>query len=283
MIHGIDHVSFGSPDLAAMEATCAEIGFVLTPYCEHQTTNADGAVVPAGSAQRSIAFGDTYLELQTIVDANRGHPLTDRIMGSTQVHLLVFGAADLVASVEGGLPGAPPLAWERPVLPGPDGPVARFLYSSLPGDENFPYLLGVVQQMTPELMALPEYISHPNSARRVSGITVVTDDMQAVAATLSAYMGRPVETSPSLGLQVRTAIDQVVWIVDRRAFKAVHPQLSAGLGIAVVSIEVAELAPVEKLLSRSQLSHHKTCGRLVVDARQSLGASIEFHEQIQKG
>ena len=90
----LDHIGFIVPELAAARVLFEGLGFTLTGRADHTRRDAEGRVVPAGSAQHSVMFDTGYIELMQITDPLAGHQLTPAMRERFGLHVLALGALE---------------------------------------------------------------------------------------------------------------------------------------------------------------------------------------------
>ena len=92
----LDHLAHWVPDMHAASALLEHLGFLLTPYAEHQhATSGAQASVPTGSANRCVMLEAGYLEVLTPTGET---PIAREVRAAlgryTGLHLAAFCAAD---------------------------------------------------------------------------------------------------------------------------------------------------------------------------------------------
>ena len=170
----LDHVGFIVPDLDAARALFDGLGFTLTTRADHTRRDAEGRVVPAGSAQHSVMFGTGYIELMQITDPQAGHQLTPAMRERFGLHVLALGTGDAAAChaarQRAGLPVGAAMDWSRPVTTPERSGLARFLYFDTRWSAGDPSYVCWVHHATPELVRSPSLLRHANGAVALRGL-----------------------------------------------------------------------------------------------------------------
>ena len=186
----LDHIGFIVPDLAAARGLFEGLGFTLTARADHTRRDAEGRVVPAGSAQHSVMFDTGYIELMQITDPLAGHQLTPAMRERFGLHVLALGTGDAVACHaarrQAGLPVGAVMDWSRPVSTPERSGLARFLYFDTRWSPGDPSYVCWVQHATPELVRSPSLLRHANGATALRGLRYAGPSaaLQAWAARL---------------------------------------------------------------------------------------------------
>ncbi len=183
-ITGIDHVIVGVRDLDAATAAWQRLGFVCTPRGRHDTWP---------TANTCVMLAGDYIEVLGKAGPGEAmgldHFLTERegLMGLAWA----TGDADAAhaAFQAAGLAGEPPKDLSRS-LDLAEGSVRlrfRLAHPSPVAPLGVPGF--ACQHLTPEPMRRPEWLAHPNGARRVRAVTVAVDDPATVADAYRRLLG----------------------------------------------------------------------------------------------
>jgi hypothetical protein len=170
---GLDHVGIVVRDRAEGVAAWAALGFAV--------------------AGGRIMLGQGYLELLADDPARPSATLARFLAQGEGAHVLSLRVDDARAAcvrlARSGLK-AEPLAADRPADPArPDGPRACFLRVPLTDADP---RLQLIEHQTPELVWQRRFLTHPNGAAALAGVTFGAADPAAMAARLSRVAGRPV-------------------------------------------------------------------------------------------
>ncbi len=188
----LDHVAHFVPDLDAAARALEALGFVRSPWSEQSTRSAEGAVVPAGSANRCVMLESGYLEFLTpIADTPNARLLRAAIARHTGVHLIAIGtpaAAEEHARLAArGLAPLPLVRLERTVDLDGKPALARFALARVPPEAMPEGRIQFVEQITPECLWQPRYLGHSNGVSGLRAVFVVADDVAKVSARLAQF------------------------------------------------------------------------------------------------
>lgn len=182
----LDHGLIFVADLSAAAARYQRLGFVLTPRGQHPSL---------GTANHTIVLERDYLELITVLSrgtANeRWAAILDRGEGLGAMALGTNDARAIGATLRSrGIAVPDVLDFERPVALGTRQVAARFTIAHLPPDASPAIPAFFCQHHTPELVWLPPYQRHPNTARGVAGLVVAHRDPESLSARYELLLGR---------------------------------------------------------------------------------------------
>ncbi len=275
----LDHFVIAVRDLERAGAAWERLGFRVLPKMRHVT---------AGCANRVVQFGRTYVELlgdiELMLEMYRGHYL-GRFAHGEGLANICFTANDLDADravVEAaGIPCGPVTSARRPVVM-PDGSSedtdSDFFYPWRAGQAYMTPFLAAHRK--PEIIFVPEYAVHPNTAKDVTGIICQSPTPNEDAAFF-ALMGGAVTEPIAGGMMVRLAQGDTVEILEPSAlaerFGAVLPpvaQDAPGFGVGL-TIVVASLAACRAALPADAV---EADGALIVPASAACGAFVRFVE-----
>ena len=188
----LDHLAHFVPDLDAAARALETLGFVLSPYSEQSTRNADGVVVPAGSANRCVMLESGYLEFLTpIADTPNARLLRTAIARHTGVHLIAIGTPSATEEharlVAHGLAPLPLVRLERTVDLDGKPALARFALARLAPEAMPEGRIQFVEQVTPECLWQPRYLGHGNGVTALRAAFVVAEDVVRVSARLARF------------------------------------------------------------------------------------------------
>lgn len=268
----LDHVGLIVRDLEQCRSTMAALGFTLTSRAEHTMTNAQGQVVPAGSAQHSIMLGEGYVELMQIFDPSAGHQLAPAVAVRHGMHILAFGTDDATQTHADfqalGQPVGPLRRWARPVHDGVHSGLARFAFFDAPWTAHDPSYLCWVQHLTPELIRLPGSTVHANKALALTTIHYAGPPASATAwaARLAAAGYSPVRHGTALELNLGNA-----------ALRIAQADGAPSMVPVRLDLRVSSLADLPLFCRRAGLqSTAMADGVLVVETKALLGLDLGF-------
>jgi catechol 2,3-dioxygenase-like lactoylglutathione lyase family enzyme len=268
----LDHAGLIVRDLAHSHAQMAALGFTLTARADHTMTNAQGQVVPAGSAQHSVMLESGYVELMQIIDPAAGHPLTPAIGVRFGMHILALGTDDAAATHAGyralGQPIGPLRHWARPVQDGDRSGLARFAFFDAPWEARDPSYLCWVQHLTPDLIRPPGATVHANTATALAAVHYAGPPGTAAAwcdrlRTLGVPMRRRGATAElDLG-------NGRLRVTEANGLKAMVP--------VRLDLQVRSLDQVRACCTQANLTMQTDAeGAIVVDMQASLGIALAF-------
>lgn len=172
-VFSLDHVGFIVRDLARTAEVMQALGFVLTERAEHTRVAADGKVVSAGSAQRSLMLREGYIEFMEIFDPAAGHMLAAAPQVRHGMHILAIGTEDAHGAHElcgtRGVKTSSVMEWSRQARESGDA-VLRFRFFGADWQPKDPSYLCWVQHLTPELLRPRPLLSHGNGADSLLGV-----------------------------------------------------------------------------------------------------------------
>lgn len=166
----LDHLVLPVSDLDGAADELSRAGFVVTPTAEH----------PFGTANRLVVFPDSYLELVSVVHADRipdfgfARTVADHLASGMTGFSHVVGAADSVSDAEtsiranGRTPG-PAMTFARPA-PRSDGSTMTASFTIVPVAENESIFFCV--HHTPEAVWFQGHLVHPNGVRDMRSVRV---------------------------------------------------------------------------------------------------------------
>jgi Glyoxalase-like domain len=197
MLH-LDHGLIFVTDLQAAAASYQRLGFVLTPRGRHPSL---------GTANHTIMFERDYLELITVMTRSpaneRWSAILDRGEGLGAVALGTNDARAVAATLRSrGIAVPEVVDFERPVRLGERQAAARFSVAHLPPDASPAIPAFFCQHHTRDLVWLPHYQRHPNTARAVAGMVVAVRNPERMTTAYERLLGRAAVHPHPSGLEV---------------------------------------------------------------------------------
>jgi hypothetical protein len=244
----LDHLAHFVPDLDAATRALEALGFILSPYSEQSTRDADGAAVPAGSANRCVMLEAGYLEFLTpIADTPNARLLRAAIARHTGVHLIALGTpaateehARLAAH---GLAPLPLVRLERTVDLDGKPALARFALARIPPEAMPEGRIQFVEQITPECLWQPRYLGHRNGVTALRAAFVVAEDVVQVTARLARFSALlPRRSGPFAVLDTARGCMLVARREDWQALLGGAPAAPALAGCALECADPASFA-----------------------------------------
>ena len=276
----LDHCGFIVRDL---DATCdflRQLGFTLTVRAEHTRTDEHGALVSAGSSQRSIMLGNGYIEVMQITDPTAGHQLAAAPTARFGLHVVAFGTPDAQAChrqrVQMGVAAGPVLYWARQVNEEGNRGLARFVYFGSAWQPQDPSYLCWVEHCTPELLRTPALVRHDNRALGLVGPSYRGPRRQAqqwISQLLAAGMILASEHADSVELSLPNARMRIDF--DERESRVLPSALV---------FEVSDLAWLRARYSEMGLdAREQTDGSLAIHTARQLGLHCIFQPERVRG
>jgi catechol 2,3-dioxygenase-like lactoylglutathione lyase family enzyme len=273
-IAGIDHAVVGVRDLEQARATFERLGFRTTPLGRH---------VGRGTGEHCLMFADDYVELCGIVDPAEDSERLERFLAAGEgLWALALGTAD---------PAATHAAWQAADLdPAPVADGARIVAPDLElrckdvmldaaATGGVP--LFACAQNQPEQQRRPEWLDHPNGARRIGSITVVVDEPDAFVEPMGKVFGATCLTETDDTLAVHTG-GHIVLFATPDDLDMLHPELEESLSaerptLAVLTLVVPDLATTAAVLDRHDVAYRQdTSGAIGIPPAYSHGVMLEF-------
>jgi hypothetical protein len=275
-ITGIDHPVAAVRDMDAARATYERLGFIVPPRGRHREW---------GTGNWCIQFARDYIELRGLIDPNKETHGLDRFLekgeGLMGVALGTVGAEtthDQLAAAGLHPRPAKPLTRDFEL---PEGAIpVSFVLCFLDPAET-PGLMSVVvcEHLTPERLRRPEWIEHPNGARRVRAVVGVASDLDGAAAAWERLFERVARPEGEL----RAELDDggVLSLLEPDTFARRFPSLplpaeSRRPGLAVVSVETSDVRGTAECLASKGVRHEAANDRVIVPPEEASGMALEF-------
>ena len=240
---GLDHVVILCSDLDAAARTYARLGFTLAPLMHH----------PFGTANRMVMFGQNFLELVGVARPDAlsgpGIMIAERLAkhgpGAYGLALVAQNIeADVTELRRRGLELAAIGRGGRTV-PLPDGTrgEARFSTAMIGTPPELDWLLlFLAQQHVPEVVWVPEWQRHDNSARALRGLTMCVPEPARVAPFLRALFGAEAVRQDGARLIVRTPLGVLEVTSGTSGIRAVSIEVDAPHGYMVSADDACGVA-----------------------------------------
>jgi len=190
---GLDHVGIVGPDLAALAATFADLGFTVTPRAEHEGGR---------TGNHCVMLHESYLELVSTLPGGTSATLARFLARYAGIHIIALRinlTPPCLARLErAGFPGLRPSETHRP-LDGTrrDSPMVGFSLVTPPDPPEG--RVHLIRHLTPELLWQPTMMAHPNHAVRLAAIEMVVAEPAVTASWFSRVADRPVTPDPAGG------------------------------------------------------------------------------------
>ncbi|MFI5607145.1 VOC family protein [Amycolatopsis sp. NPDC051903] len=280
----LDHTVFLARDYAAVWQLHERLGFTLSPPSRHKAARTSGSE-PALSctANRCAYFGDSFIELIGIVDADAGDPwhVLPIVALGDGLHGLSFGGEDSATAErrlrEAGLSTSGVLALQRDVDL-PEGPrTARFRSVHLRRDRTPEGILHTAEHLTPEYVHQPRYLTHPNGAKGLHSVQLVVAD-----AELPAYLERyeQILGRPPSGTSFPLGTGRLDLVPAGRLDEVLPGELAPRLPyFAAQTVAVENLDAARKFAAEAGVPTVDTRDGFFVPAAHAGGAALGFAER----
>lgn len=262
----LDHVGHFVASAEAARSVLAAVGFTPTPVSIQ--TNPD----PAGGPPKLTGTGNVcamlrggYLEmLFKTADTPLGVEFDAARRRYDGLHLAAFAIADAASShrrlAASGFPVLPVVAMQRPVETGEGPGVAAFEVVRVAAGAMPEGRVQVLRHLTEATVWQPRWLDHPNTAERLSALSLVVADIEEAAARFARFTGRPVHIASAeaaTSKQVaRIFLDRgSVELLSATAWRQRWPQVQipALPFMAEVTIAVASLDAARRCLATAGL------------------------------
>jgi len=272
----LDHVGHFVRDPQAARRALARAGFAPTPASVQVNPVPGGVPQSAGTGNVTAMLTRGYLEvLFKTADTPLGRELEAAMARYPGVHLAALTVADAAKAhrrlTDSGLRVQPLVQMQRPVdTGGAPGTVAFTIARPEPG--QMPE--GRVQILTHRTEAMlwqQRWLSHPNGALALTGITIAVADIDEAARRFARFTGREARPSPS-GRTI--ALDRGrIDLVTADAFASRFPEVPIPdlPFMGSYEIVVRSLATLEAVLVAGGLKPRKTDKGLVAQFPSELG------------
>jgi hypothetical protein len=247
----IDHLMVSVSDSQSAGAYFEKLGFTLTPR----------SVLP-GMSNRLICFRPrsddccNFIELLAMDDARKAPDVMKQVLAEVGHPVsMVMASDDILATVEKlnakGFNAPPPMRFRRDWFLPTGEVISPEFEVSIPSLGLSPLYWMAIRYRNPELYRRPEFIRHPNTATRFSGVLAVAKEPRRIAQQYAALWGSKVVegTHGTITVKLRH-VD--LWLlptgVARTAFMGVLPELSGhparflGFIVAVSNMEALKTA-----------------------------------------
>jgi hypothetical protein len=268
----LDHVGHFVRDQAAAGGALARAGFAPTPVSVQ--VNSDGT--PTGTGNITAMLSRGYIEvLFKTADTPLGLEFEAALSGHAGVHLAAFSVADAEHAhrrlTKSGFPMRPLVQFQRPVdtVDGPD--IAAFSVVRLERGAIAEGRIQMLAHRTENTVWQKRWLTHPNGARGLLDLVVVSADVAEAVARFEPFTGHRA-TPTKFGSAI--ALDRghlQFW--SQQTFVAMLPEVVVPqlpcLGAYGVSVD--SLAAAEALMRREGLPMRQLGRALVVPFPPELG------------
>jgi hypothetical protein len=272
----LDHVGHFVRDPEAASTALARAGFAPTPVSVQVNPGPDGAPRLTGTGNVTAMFARGYIEvLFKTADTPLGDQLERAIARHPGVHLAAFAVADAALAhgrlAREGFRTQPLVQMQRPVDTGGTPGTAAFTLARVEPGEMPEGRMQILTHRTEAMVWQPRWLSHPNGARALTGITIAVGDLEDAALRFACFTGRDTKSSP-LGQTIELERGRVD-IVTVETFARMLPEVPIPSlpFIGAYSIRVASVAALDEMLQRAGLQTRRGEQDLVVPFPEELG------------
>jgi Glyoxalase-like domain len=244
---GIDHPLIATHDIAALRNRLISLGFTMTPVGQHPWGTTTSLAMFQGCLIEIMGiYDDKLLDHNPAGDFRFGRHIHRHLQAREGVALTALHSsdaqADAATAMRAGLSVAGHLEFGRDVTL-PDGRSGRTKTSLvLLPNATFPRLsFFLCQQHRPDLIYVPAWLDHPNSAQGIAGVTIRAEaaDQPALRTMLSALYGAPSDVPG--GFCVPTANGTITVLTGARIaaiFGPLPPDLAAQTDPGIVAMDI---------------------------------------------
>lgn len=272
----LDHVGHFVRDPEAASTALARAGFAPTPVSVQVNPGPDGAPRLTGTGNVTAMFARGYIEvLFKTADTPLGDQLERAITRHPGVHLAAFAVADAALAhgrlAREGFRTQPLVQMQRPVDTGGTPGTAAFTLARVEPGEMPEGRIQILTHRTEAMVWQPRWLSHPNGARALTGITIAVGDLEDAALRFACFTGRDTKSSP-LGQTIELERGRVD-IVTVETFARMLPEVPIPSlpFIGAYSIRVASVAALDEMLQGAGLQTRRREQDLVVPFPEELG------------
>ena len=273
-INGIDHVVITARDLDAIHDTYARMGFSITPRGHHSL----------GSQNHCVMFGQDYFELLMVPQRLPGREYYYDFArigdGLAAVALKTDNARGAYGELcAAALAPSEPVDFSRPVQLNGSNRSASFRITQLgleqtPGGQVF-----LCQHFTRDVVWLPGYQTHANTATGLAAVTIVSNDVPATAAAYERLFDVKAK-SIAEGLLIGTG-DTPIAVVSERALAKRLPGVWISARhqpcMAALFVHVSDRNVAEKVLRAGGLHPTRMPDRsIAIGAAEAHGVALVF-------
>jgi Glyoxalase-like domain len=285
---GIDHPLIATHDIVGLRNRLISLGFTMTPVGQHPWgTNTSLAMFQGCLIEIMGIYDDNLLDKNPAGDFHFGRHIHRYLQAREGVALTALHStdahADAATAMRAGLSLAGHLEFGRDVTL-PDGRAGRTKTSlALLPNATFPRLsLFLCQQHRPDLIYVPEWLDHPNTAKGIGGVTIRAEeaDQPAIRTLLSALYGPPRDLPGGFCAPTANGTVTVLTGAGTAAiFGPLPPDLSARTdpGIVAMDIRVGDIDKAVAWIRQSGLNWRADAqGATPTDAAQFGNMFLRF-------
>lgn len=265
----LDHAGFVAPRLDELRASFVRLGFAPTRPAGLLGVDAAGRQVALGQSSAHVVFERGYVELSEVHSRDPAHHLARYASRYAGLHILALGCSDAAAAHAAALAAGVDVGSMQSAL-------RRVDYGAQPGEARFRWfmlnpdvapeaLTCAVEHLTPERIFQTAVQRHPNGARALASVSLVSDEPADTVRRLQA-----------LGVSMADgAIEVLTPLESRRRWPGML--LPPSPCIAALRIEVADIDVARATCEQSGVAMHApTAGSFRIAPEDAGGAVLEF-------
>ena len=277
----LDHLGLFVGDFDASPARLEQLGFTLTPFVAHRSSDsAGGKTALSGTGNQCAMFRAGYLEmLGPTVATPLARQLRQRLQLYPGLHLIATAVNDAAAHYQRvigeGFEPQPLVSLERAVEQADGGEqTARFtVVRTMMGEGR----AQIVTHHTPHLIWQPRYLQHANGAEGLAGAVICCDDIDETAARFARYFAAPASVSEGWReIHFDRGTIRFIAAAHWPAYRPATPLPSTPY-VAEMILHSADLAITEACLRRNGIRYERLAGGgFYLAPAAALGAGIVF-------
>lgn len=275
----VDHIMCLGGPCESVRALFEQLGFIVTPYSPIAALGGGNQCILFESAADGSA---NYLELVSVEDEALIAPdMRPVFTGGWGPKMLVMSVEDIAAEVALRAPegrvAAGPLYMDRDWVVS-DAEILKVSFGVyLPTVPSSSFPVNACQHFTPQHYARQDWTAHPNGARQIMSVLVVTDQPEQLQQQLLP-LGSKWETTSS-GSVLNSAGMSITYLspevaAQRLGIESVFERRSQIVGVSIA----ADLSTLTQWLTSHQIECQRRDGRICVHADTAQGIALEFIE-----
>jgi hypothetical protein len=275
-VTGVDHVLMLVNSLDDASMTMRRLGFTVSPRGIHSAH--------LGSANHTIMFRDDYIELWAAITPTAFNALhRENLERGEGIYTAALTAldADLIGPAlrERGMATDVPVHFSRPVVT-PEGTRDAEFTVVRPNRDQLPNgFMFFCQHHTPELVWVPEWMRHANTARGIRALIIEADAPERAADIYGRLLPSPSPEPIPGGLRVHSGKAYLDFRV-RSSLEATYgpAELSAvrSRSFKVVQIGVGALETARNVLEENGVRFFESAASLLIPPHEAHGVLFEF-------
>jgi hypothetical protein len=280
----LDHIGHFVCDAHAASRALTRAGFAPTPASIQVNPDPDGAEPRlTGTGNVTAMFARGYMEvLFKTADTPLGRQLDAGLARYPGVHLAAFAVADAVAAhrrLAECFRMQPLVEMERPVEIDGAAAKAAFTVARVEPDQMPEGRIQILTHRTERAVWQPRWLSHPNGAMALVGVTIAVADVEEAARRFARFTGRAARPS-ALGQSIELDRGHVD-LVSAGAFRQAIPEIALPSlpFVGAYAIEVLSLSKAEHLLTDAGLKVKRRGQRLLAIFPEELGKGVWVFSQ----